>query len=705
MKLRDLSQELFELGPRGTAFRGVWELRGRLGLTSANGGADLHALGLGAERSAWTRQLGFTDADSVRRSILPLSSSEGLRQLQLDADAVLDGTIKAFGRWPLLVGSPVAWHRHPITGESWDAGTDLSFSLRSTAGQGDVKLIWEAGRFPQAYLLARAAAFFPEKGEQWAHGLIDQIEHFQATNTYGLGVHWSSGQEVAVRLLAWLFSYDALLASTVASERARQAITKELIAGAVWIERHIDFARVAVYNNHLLAEAVALYGVGALLPTLPSATKWRATGKRLLEAEATRQFYTDGAYIQQSHNYHRVALHYLMWASMFARAIGDRPSKAWLRAMDLSLDFLVQHQNPTDGRLPNFGANDGSNPTPLSSCEFGDMRPTLQTVSIFLRGERLYDAGLWDEDAAWWLGPAALDAPLRKPERRSVSFAATGYHVLRDRDDQGTFAAFRCGQLRERFSQIDMLHLDVWWKGHNVLVDGGSFSYDAPAWHNYFNRTASHNALTVDGHDQMLHLRQFKVVYWTQAKLLAFEDSPRVASCAGEHYGYQRHPGGCIHRRSVTFLKDDTWIVADTVFGTGDHVVRLHWLCGDFPSSYERESATLGLQTPAGLFTIRTFDQSGRSLAGEVVIGQDDEPRGWQSRAYGVKVPVPSLAVTVSGALPVTILTIMSGVPYSFETRNSRWSIESTITTAGFDLEDGLMKNVGVGQVESAVTV
>ena len=30
---------------------------------------------------------------------------------------------------------------------------------------------------------------------------------------------------------------------------------------------------------------------------------------------------------------------------------------------------------------------------------------------------------------------------------------------------------------------------------------------------------------------------------------------------SGEHYGYRRHPGGCVHRRSVLFLKDDTWVV------------------------------------------------------------------------------------------------------------------------------------------------
>src|SRR5262249_47310417 len=146
------------------------------------------------------------------------------------------------------------------------------------------------------------------------------------------------------------------------------------------------------------------------------------------------------------------------------------------------------------------------------------------------------------------------------PHRRSVSFARTGYHVLRGRD-QASFGAFRCGTLRDRFSQIDMLHLDLWWHGQNVVVDAGSYQYNAaPAWHEHFMRTASHNTLTVDGLDQMVHHRQFKVLYWTKANLISFADAGAWVLCVGEHYGYRRYPGGAVHRRSVLFAKDDVWI-------------------------------------------------------------------------------------------------------------------------------------------------
>src|SRR6185436_15592916 len=133
--------------------------------------------------------------------------------------------------------------------------------------------------------------------------------------------------------------------------------------------------------------------VGGLFGEDARAAAWRAFGRRVLDEGCERQFYPDGAYIQNSHNYHRLALQLLLWACVFAKASGDDVSPAWLSALDRSIHFLVQHQNPMDGRLPNYGANDGARPAPLSSCDFSDFRPTLQAASILVRKERLYEPG------------------------------------------------------------------------------------------------------------------------------------------------------------------------------------------------------------------------------------------------------------------------------------------------------------------------
>ena len=61
---------------------------------------------------------------------------------------------------------------------------------------------------------------------------------------------------------------------------------------------------------------------------------------------------------------------------------------------------------------------------------------------------------------------------------------------------------------------------------------------------------------------------------------------------------------------------------------------------------------------------MRAYDEEARSLAPDVARGQDDPPRGWLSRYYGLKAPVASFAVEREGSLPMTFVSVLgAGVP------------------------------------------
>ena len=659
--LRDALQEVLELGFQGTVFRLNWELQTRLGLKGRSFAARRgpRQLSAGRQDGDWTEWLPFADALSVADAMRDRIPRDALAQLRKTGLEALNGRILFFGRRATDCGNPIGWHRNPDTGHQWDPNLYWSLALGDDEQAGDVKLAWEAARFPHAYQIARTAAFFPELAESCAAGLLAQITDFITANPDGRGIHWTSGQEIAIRALAWMFALDALLLRVDATRPARRIVRDRLAAEAVHVHRMLDYARVAVYNNHLLAEALFLNVAGALFSGSEASGRLRELGARLLARESPRQFYADGAYIQLSHNYHRAALQYLLLARAFARSTGTQQSTPMLAAMERSLDFLLRHQNPVDGRLPNYGSNDGALPVILSTCDFSDFRPTLQAVSVATRGERVYEPGPWDEEAAWLFGPQCLDLPLRKPARRSVSFPRTGFHVMRSATDECTYAAFRCGSVRDRFSQIDMLHVDVFWKGMNVLVDGGSYLYNGPpAWHNHFMETGSHNTIVVDGRDQMRHFRKFKCLYWTEAALLSFGRDGEWALATGEHYGYRRLPGGCVHRRSIAFHDSGVGVVRDTLLGEGAHSVRLHWLGGPFPWKFDPANAELQLQTECGDFTVLLAREDGTVPAADVVAGAEDPVRGWLSRYYWDRVPAPSLAAEVREACPVGLLTV-----------------------------------------------
>lgn len=692
--MRDRFQELVELGARGTAFRLWWELSTRSGLRRALEREPprlaAHAL---VSADELIRRLPF-EPGPVAAAMRPLVGEQEFAELRARATGAAQGRVLAFGRWDADYGLPVDWYRNPVAGERWTPERHWTRALSEEGRVGDVKLTWELGRFPHAYAMGRAAAFDGALAGPLGHVLGGQVESFLAAAPFGRGIHWASGQEVVFRLMAWLFALTAFGPRAPFAARAPD-LCRALHAGAVHLERHLGYSRFAVYNNHLLSEALGLLLAGELLSLAPEAPRWRALGRELLEEQADRQFYEDGGYIQLSHTYERVALQVYLWAVALLRRKGEAVPARWLAALDRAVGFLSAQQNPADGRLPNAGANDGALPSPLTSCDYTDFRPTLQAASLAARGTRLYPPGPWDEEAAWFLGPAALEAPVAPPPRESTSFPATGYHVLRG--DPGSFGVLRCGTVRDRFSQVDMLHLDVFWRGENVVVDGGSYLYNGPAaWHDHFMRTESHSTMKVDGRDQMLHLRRFKNLYRTPAALLRWERGSGFTLAEGEHRGYARHPGGCVHRRAVLLAGDGLWVVVDRVEGEGEHAAELQWLCGDYPHTFDADSATLALLTPGGDFQVRVLDEAGGPLAADVVAGAESPPRGWLSRYYGEKVPVPSLRVERRGACPVFFVSVLSGGKVDVAVEGERWSVAGPDHRVAFTLAAGELADLRV---------
>jgi asparagine synthase (glutamine-hydrolysing) len=703
-RIRDALQELRELGLRDSLYRVGREARLRLGVEAFfdRTPPDLDSFADDAAMAAWAPRLPFAAPADVAalRDRIP---EEELALLQAQALAAARGRIRCFGRWSADFGHPIDWHSDPWTRRRWEPTQHWSAIRIRPSGRGDVKRTWEVGRFPHAYAFARAAAFGQCPAGAMAGALEAQIRSFVSNNPRARGIHWGSGQELAFRLMAFAFSVGTIAKLGVDLRALAAFVGREAFLMGCHIESQLEFAKRAIYNNHLLSEAVGLLLAAWILPVCETTTTWTRIAVALLDEQAERQVYRDGAYIQQSHNYHRVAIEDYLWACRLRSSEGRAPPTAWLRAMERSLVFLVMHQNPTDGRLPNYGANDGAMPFIGSTCDFPDFRPDLQALSVATRGERLYPAGPWDETAVWFFGRSAVDeAPIHPPTRRSVAFRETGYFVLRGRRDD-TFSAFRCGSLRDRFSQIDMLHLDVWWRGRNVLVDGGSYLYSgAPEWHDHFLRTESHNTVQIDGLDQMLHFRQFKCLYWTQARILEFQDHEAYALCAGEHYGFRRHPGACVHRRSVLFLKSGLWVVVDRILGEGRHRVRVHWLGGEAARADGGEVTRMSLVTPDGPFTVTVLGESGVPLTGDVVSGRASPPRGWSSRYYGERVAVPSFAVERDVLVPATFVSVLAPAVPAVATSGDRWAIDAGHTRCAFSLRDGLISEVLVEPASQA---
>lgn len=659
-------QEALQLSPQQLAFRVGYEVLNRSGLRQRleplGQVPDLpetpsyqewwESLPKGHLLRRWRQDVESGTAAKVLTGLLSADEQQALIER---ADRAIYGKIRAFSRWEADYGSPIDWHRNPVRDVSWPR--DLHWSKVygfETKGGGDIKMVWEINRFPHVYDLARA--YILTGDSRYPRAFFDQLKSWEAANPFRGGANWASGQELAIRSLSWLFGLAVMGANSVIEEADFQRLLRLFYLHGLQIDGQISYARYAVHNNHLIGEALGLLVVGSLFPLFREAARWQNNGLELLLNDCLEQFYDDGGYCQSSHTYHRLALHYLLWTEHF---LPERDSERFEPVFERSLIYLHHFQNEEDGRLPNWGANDGARHQTWTACDYGDFRPLLQALAYRVKGGRYFEAGPWDEELYWFYGRQALDSAQVEAVRGSRSFSTSGLHVLRR--DPRDFALFRCGTLRDRFGQADQLHVDIWMNGVNIACDPGSYLYnDELSFHRHFMGTSSHNTVTVDEQDQMLLHRRFKWLDWTKATS-SLVDGDTVS---GRHYGYERL--GVSHRRMLRAHSEGWQVVDELDIADEARELRLHWLLAGQNWQLEaRGDDFVCVDLARG---VHVLVKCPPNTTAELIQPVQDEPspspKGWLSRYYGKRKAATSLYFTVSAQNEAVVFsTLFCGEP------------------------------------------
>jgi len=617
----------------------------------------LYKFGLWSGHYRRSEQLGSPGDGLPLQPIFPLPDREALQTvlgpqgrvaLLAEADGIAAGTVRLFGGEPAALDLTLPGKlEHWTAYETWPqllTAFPIPFA--------DIKFLWEPARFGWAFPLGRA--FHLTGDERYAEAFWRQFESFSQANPPGRGPHWMSGQEVALRLLAFAWADAVFAAAKASTAERRRRLSAAVAAHARRIPPTLVYAR-SQHNNHLLSEAAGLLTAGLALRELPEAARWRALGWRWLNQAFQTQIDGYGEYAQHSTNYHRLMLHLALWTDALVRAQDLRWPRPTLEALGRATHWLLALMDAGSGRVPNLGANDGADILPLAACPFADYRPVLHAAG---RAFLDYDLpeGPWDE-LALWLGVRA-GGPRHVALPRYVGDQLYG---------RQSWAALRTAQFNSRPSHADQLHLDLWWRGLNVACDAGTYLYNAPPpWANSLTTTLVHNTVSVDGRDQFTRAGRFLYLDWYNAyRKASLSDDPSVVqSVRGRAWNFRQ---GYRHARTVTVHADDRWRVEDEVLplrwiGTvllGQPMsVRLHWLLPDWPWRLERAGEGLALELDSPHGPLRLTIGGTRPLtfslarAGELLTGTDQVPawRGWSSPTYGVKQPALSLAVELHSA-------------------------------------------------------
>jgi hypothetical protein len=320
--------------------------------------------------------------------------------------------------------------------------------------------------------------------------------------------------------------------------------------------------------------------------------------------------------------------------------LGETPfSDSFYRKARAATTWLFFFTNEQTGDTPNLGANDGARIFDLSSKDFRDHRPTVQLSSKLFYGKPAYPSGEYDEPL-YWLGNShdENNRNIRPILKESRLFEQGGYCYL---VKNGIEVFIRFPRFKFRPGHADALHLDLWYKGVNIVRDGGTYSYNTvEPWQSYFPGTRAHSTVEFDDRDQMPRISRFLFGSWLKTRNLS--TIKKIDGKLTWSAGYKDYKGA-EHDREVV-IADAKLTIQDTVKGFRNRAV-IRWRLA--PVSWL-------LNGPSCSSNIGTF-----RVKATVPIKRCELVEGYESRYYLEKISTPVFEVEVDqNAVVITELVL-----------------------------------------------
>ncbi len=594
------------------------------------------------------------------------SVSPSARQALLaEADEMLAGRLTVLGRTRSDVTDQVDYHLDIDTGRRAPAEIYcFDVDIRDDAVVGNAKFVWELAR--HQHLTTLAAAYAASNDARYAERIDRELRNYWSAASFPLGMHWTSGIEVALRLISWTWirrMLDGWPGATALFEN-NEVFVENLGRSHQWLATLGSHGSSA--NNHLIAEASGQFIGAAAFGLFEHSDRWRDDAAKTLADQLELQTHVDGLNREQAADYHGFVLDLALVAWVEAELVGHPVADRLLKSISVGLEAL-QSVVDAAGRPPRFGDSDDGLGWRLDALEVDRWASLLDTADALLPETTGWVEGRGETDVRNAVIKACvakhrLPAPGVPADRRRRSlFHGAGLTILRDLPDaEGPelWCSFDHGPhgylATAAHAHADALAVEIRVGGVEIVADPGTYCYNTERrWRDHFRSTAAHATVTVNGRDQSSIGGAFLWTSSAETTLLSHDglEHGELAVCRAEHDGYRDQ--GVLHRRTVELDRSArTVLITDHLPAAGGPAPTdgLAIVCG-FPLGPDVTAALDATGPDASPVATLRWPNGGRAtamldplLSWTVVTGQDTPPIGWYSPRFGAKQPAAMLA-------------------------------------------------------------
>lgn len=374
-------------------------------------------------------------------------------------------------------------HRFTSIGIPWQFGDKIDWAFNPTT-QPDSRWprnhewTWQLSR--HAMWLDLARAFYATGDEKFAREFVAELQSWVRDCPVPLdkpaNVAYSRWRtiEAGIRTgTVWPGVFPRFLAAKAFDDDALVLMLKSFVEHAQYLTK---FHR---QGNWLTMEANGLYHVGALFPEFTDARLWRETALGRLYRELDAQVYPDGAQIELAPGYHGVALRNFLGPVELVSQTGCEVPGDYLAKMERMFGYFLDSMQPN------------RTTPPLNDSGAGSVKSYLE------RGAKLFPQRA---DFRWVASDGKEGKP---PNRTSCELPYAGQFIMRSGWDRN--ALWLCmdgGPFGFGHQHEDKLSVILTAFGRPLLVEGGTYTYDASDWRRYVLSSRAHNVVLVDGLEQ-----------------------------------------------------------------------------------------------------------------------------------------------------------------------------------------------------------